>query len=74
MVLDAQSKQACECVVIKKAAEREREKKRIVLEDKNDQFQVEINLKEQERIERRGIGGSGGARGNTGKCKLTEEK
>jgi hypothetical protein len=35
---------------------------------------VEINLKEQERIERRGIGGSGGARGNTGKCKLTEEK
>lgn len=48
--------------MIKKAAEREREKKRIVLEDKNDQFQVEINLKEQERIERRGIGGSGGAR------------
>lgn len=53
---------------------REREKKRIVLEDKNDQFPVEINLKEQERIERRGSGGSGGARGNTGKCKLTEEK
>lgn len=61
----------CGDKIIWRERERGREGKRIVLEDKNDQFRVEINLKEQERIERRG---SGGARGNTGKCKLTEGK